>query len=171
MNHGNLALVPSNSRYTIARSMRRETPPKTRTWYGRVEEGLVARHEERDDDEEAPRENDHPGSKWSLSSTETPPFGLPNCATDPCTTLTFTRVRGCCLFIAHTRQTQKKKRKETKGKERKGTRLLVRKVNEHAFPLFLSCTRRGAPHGRLGFADFSDRLASSELLVFLPRVS
>lgn len=38
-------------------------------------------------------------------------------------------------------------------------------------PLLLSCTRRGAPRERLGFADFSDRLASSELLVFLPRVS
>lgn len=43
--------------------MSRKIPPKTRTWYGRVEEGLAARHEERDDDEEAPREYDHPESK------------------------------------------------------------------------------------------------------------
>lgn len=47
-----------------------EIPPKTRTWYRSIKKGLVARHQERDDDEEAPRKNDHPGSKWSPSSSD-----------------------------------------------------------------------------------------------------
>lgn len=96
---------------------------------------------------------------------------------DPCTTLTFTRTctvvaRGRerdsrdVLFIAHTTNAEKKKKMEERWHG-----FTFEKWTKHAFPLFLSCTRRGAPRGRLGFADFSDRLASSELLVFLPRVS
>lgn len=41
---------------------RRETLDLERTWYRRVEEGLVFRHEKRDDNEQTPREDDHPGS-------------------------------------------------------------------------------------------------------------
>lgn len=155
----------------VTRWMNRKISSETRTWYRRVEESLAARHEERDDDEEAPRENDHLESKWSLNSTDTfrsisLPIRAPRWRSRVYVVARSRAWIARRLFIAHTTNAEGNK----KTKER-GHGFSFEKWPKHAFPLFLSCTRRCAPRGRLGFADFSDRLASSELLVFLPRVS